>query len=42
MKLSKIVVLGVLAVSLGLAGCANTVRGVGKDVKDTGKAVESL
>lgn len=42
MKLSKIVALGVVALSLGLAGCANTVRGVGKDVKDTGRAVQSL
>ena len=42
MKITKLVVLGLLAASLGLTGCANTIRGVGKDVKETGRAVESL
>lgn len=28
--------------ALALSGCANTIRGVGKDVKETGRAVKSL
>ncbi|MBN9233763.1 MULTISPECIES: entericidin A/B family lipoprotein [Phyllobacteriaceae] len=40
MKLSRIVPLAVIAVALALSGCANTVRGVGKDVKSTAHAVK--
>lgn len=42
MKTNRVVLLIALAAALAAAGCANTVRGVGKDVKDTGRAVESL
>jgi predicted small secreted protein len=40
MKLIRIAPLAVVAAALMLAGCANTVRGVGKDVKNTANAVE--
>lgn len=40
MKLSRIAPLAVIAVALIFSGCANTVRGVGKDVKGTARAVE--
>ncbi|CAM5652052.1 hypothetical protein ACHMW4_02950 [Mesorhizobium sp. UC22_110] len=40
MKLSRVAPLAVIAVALVLSGCANTVRGVGKDVKGTARAVE--
>lgn len=42
MKISKLFVFVLVTVSLGLSGCANTIRGAGKDVKETGRAVESL
>lgn len=42
MKTNRIILLLALAGALAAAGCANTIRGVGKDVKDTGRAVESL
>nr|WP_099558936.1 entericidin A/B family lipoprotein [Hartmannibacter diazotrophicus] len=29
-----------VTVTLGIAACDNTIRGIGKDVKDTGRAVE--
>jgi len=29
-----------LAASFGLAACENTIRGVGRDVQETGEAVE--
>jgi predicted small secreted protein len=40
MKLSRLGLTAILACALGLSACANTVRGVGKDVKSTAKAVE--
>lgn len=40
MKLSRFVPLALIISSLALASCANTVRGVGKDVKSTAHAVE--
>ncbi|MGN6535695.1 MAG: EncA/B family entericidin [Mesorhizobium sp.] len=40
MKLIRIAPLVAVAAALMLAGCANTVRGVGKDVKNTANAVE--
>lgn len=41
MKLSRIVSLAaVLACALAVSACANTIRGVGKDVKSTARAVE--
>lgn len=30
----------VLIAALALSGCANTIRGVGKDVKQTGAAIQ--
>ncbi len=42
MKATKLFLLAIVTASLALSGCANTVRGVGKDVKDTGRAVKSL
>ena len=45
MKLTRRAVLrltGTAAAALALSGCANTIRGVGKDVKETGRAVKSL
>ncbi|MDR0253359.1 MAG: entericidin A/B family lipoprotein [Brucellaceae bacterium] len=40
MKTSVFTPLVILVCALSLAACANTVRGVGKDVKDTGRAVQ--
>ncbi|WP_192181037.1 EncA/B family entericidin [Mesorhizobium amorphae] len=40
MKLLRIAPIAVLASALALTACANTVRGVGKDVKSTANAVE--
>ena len=40
MKISVFTPLVILVCALSLAACANTVRGVGKDVKDTGRAVQ--
>ncbi len=40
MKLSRLAPLVVIASALALASCANTVRGVGQDVKGTVNAVE--
>lgn len=40
MKLSYIAPLAIVLCAFTLASCANTVRGVGKDVKSTANAVE--
>lgn len=40
MKLSRLLPLLLVATALGLSGCANTVRGVGTDMKNTGEAVD--
>ncbi len=40
MKLSKLAPLAVLLCALAVTACANTVRGVGKDVNATVDAVE--
>ena len=40
MKLSKLAPLAVLLCALAVTACANTVRGVGKDVNSTVDAVE--
>jgi predicted small secreted protein len=41
MKLSRFASLAViLACALAVSACANTIRGVGKDVKSTARAVE--
>jgi predicted small secreted protein len=41
MRMSSIVLLAsLLACAVAVSGCANTVRGVGQDVKSTVKAVE--
>ena len=40
MKLSRLAPLGILVCALALTACANTIRGVGKDVKSTANAVE--
>jgi len=40
MKTSVFAPLVIVICALSLAACANTVRGVGKDVKDTGRAVQ--
>lgn len=40
MKLIRIVPVAVLISALFVASCANTVRGVGRDVKSTANAVE--
>lgn len=40
MKTSVFAPFVVVLCALSLAACANTVRGVGKDVKDTGRAVQ--
>jgi predicted small secreted protein len=40
MKLSLLAPVAVVCCALALAACANTVRGVGKDVKATANAVE--
>lgn len=40
MKTSVFTPFIIVLCALSLAACANTVRGVGKDVKDTGRAVQ--
>ena len=40
MKTSVFAPFVIVLCALSLAACANTVRGVGKDVKDTGRAVQ--
>jgi predicted small secreted protein len=40
MRKSAITVIALVVSALALTSCANTVRGVGKDVKDTGHAVK--
>lgn len=40
MKLSRIVPVAIVLCAFTLASCANTVRGVGRDVKGTANAVE--
>lgn len=40
MKLLRITPIVILTCALALTACANTVRGVGKDVKSTANAVE--
>jgi predicted small secreted protein len=40
MKFIRLAPLAIIAAALMLAGCANTVRGVGKDVKSTAQAVK--
>lgn len=40
MRFFKLLPLLVLGGIIILSGCANTVRGVGKDVRDTGRALE--
>jgi predicted small secreted protein len=36
----RIGLVGVLIAALGLAACANTVRGAGRDIQKSGQAVE--
>ncbi|MCO5065540.1 MAG: entericidin A/B family lipoprotein [Rhizobiaceae bacterium] len=40
MTLSRLAPVAILSLALLASACANTVRGVGKDVKQTGQAVE--
>jgi predicted small secreted protein len=40
MKLLRIAPIAILACALALSACANTVRGVGKDLKSTANAVD--
>jgi predicted small secreted protein len=40
MKLSRLAPVALIVFAIALAACANTVRGVGRDVKETGQAVE--
>ncbi|TPM31187.1 entericidin A/B family lipoprotein [Mesorhizobium sp. B2-2-2] len=40
MKLLRIAPITILACALALSACANTVRGVGRDIKSTAKAVD--
>lgn len=40
MKLPGILSVAIIACVVGLSGCANTVRGAGQDLKNTGEAVE--
>jgi predicted small secreted protein len=40
MRLSRLATLAVIISALALSSCANTVRGVGKDVRATADAVE--
>lgn len=40
MKMSRIVPVAIILCAFTLASCANTVRGVGRDVKGTANAVE--
>lgn len=40
MKLSRLAPVAILIAALAVTACANTVRGVGRDVKATADAVE--
>ncbi|MEN4963623.1 entericidin EcnAB [Brucella intermedia] len=40
MKLTRLVPLAIVLCAFTLASCANTVRGVGRDVKSTAHAVQ--
>jgi predicted small secreted protein len=40
MTITRVLTAGVLVYAIFLASCANTVRGVGRDVKATANAVE--
>ena len=40
MKLLRVVPIAILACALALTACANTVRGVGRDLKSTAKAID--
>jgi predicted small secreted protein len=40
MKLSRLAPIAVIICAFALASCANTIRGVGKDVKGTANAIE--
>jgi predicted small secreted protein len=40
MKLSRTAPIIILACAMALSACANTVRGVGRDVKSTANAVD--
>jgi predicted small secreted protein len=40
MKLSRLASVALIVSAMALAACANTVRGVGKDIKSTANAVE--
>lgn len=40
MKMSRLAPVAVLLCALALSACANTVRGVGKDINNTADAVE--
>lgn len=40
MKLSYLAPIAVIACALALSSCANTIRGVGKDVKGTAHAIQ--
>ncbi len=42
MAYSRLVPFAVILIAFSLASCANTVRGVGKDVKSTAQAVEDV
>ena len=40
-KLQRFILLGLLAAfSVGVAGCGNTIRGIGRDLENTGDAIE--
>jgi predicted small secreted protein len=40
MKLSQLAPVALIICAIALAACANTVRGVGRDIKQTAQAVE--
>lgn len=40
MKLTRLVPVAVLISALFVASCANTVRGAGQDIKNTGDAID--
>lgn len=40
MYLSRLAPVAIIACALALASCANTIRGVGKDVKSTAHAIQ--
>ena len=40
MTITRVLTASALVCAIFLASCANTVRGVGRDVKDTANAVE--